>query len=166
MNSDWLNYEIPLQVVSNATFLFHRKCRFLGGSHPGKIEFFLGSPNGVNYISIESPSLGHSKTAIIGANSGLEGIQIMCQSGTSMTKTYMQGRFGVLFEYIHSIKTVEFLHSCYVNLCSFIARNTSSNDRGVKKKRLALVNAVEVKMVPFYCYFLVIGILRDNCMNH
>ena len=66
-----------------------RRVRVLGGSHPGNFEFFLGSPNEVNYISIESPLSGHSKTAIIGANSGLEGIQIMCQSLVIVVKPYM-----------------------------------------------------------------------------
>ncbi len=65
--------------------------RILEGSHPGNFEFFLCQPNKVNYISIESPSLGDSKTAIIGANSGLEGIQIICQSGTLVMKTLHVG---------------------------------------------------------------------------
>ena len=64
---------------------------FLEGSHPGNFEFFLCQPNKVNYISIESPSSGDSKTAIIGANSGLEGIQIICQSGTLVMKTLHVG---------------------------------------------------------------------------
>ena len=64
---------------------------FLEGSHPGNFEFFLCQPNKVNYISIESPSSGDSKTAIIGANSVLEGIQIICQSWTLVMKTIHVG---------------------------------------------------------------------------
>jgi hypothetical protein len=68
-----------------------KECRFLEGTHPGNFVFFLCHPNKVNYISIESPSLGDSKTAIIGANSGLEGIQIICQSWTLVMKTIHVG---------------------------------------------------------------------------